>query len=244
MLVRITERCSMQCPHCMVEATPEGKHMTRNVFEKTVRFIKNQGIPVMLMSGGEPTDHPEVLDFIRYSNSHGIATALLSNGEFLHRDNVCGVGGSEFRGEILNLVHTVQVTNDPRYYPRHVPQFSHPRVFWETHLRVITPQGRAKSNGMESSGRASECFNLRSAVRAYGSLREARILLMAHGKFCTPSVNIDGSISAGEAPGCSKIGTVESADGDLAAAIGSLRCKRCGLVANLSATELQAIGES
>ena len=237
MLVRITQHCTMQCSHCMVDATPEGKHMLPGVFADTIEFIIHHGLSFILMSGGEPTDHPDVVAYIKYAASRGVYTMLLSNGEWLHEK-------SELRDKILPLVHAVQVTNDPRFYPRKVEPYAHPKVTFETELQQVTPQGRAVTNKIPAYKRAPECFNIRSLTRYYGSFMMARMALVAQGKMCTPSVNIDGSISAGESPFCHKIGNVTDPTEVLDENLRKMRCSRCGLVNNLDHKHKRAIGEA
>lgn len=42
MLLKITEKCSMGCTHCMNNATPDGQHMSEKVFDDSLDFlIKN-----------------------------------------------------------------------------------------------------------------------------------------------------------------------------------------------------------
>ena len=228
----------MGCSHCMVNASPDGTEMPTTVFGDTLRFIKAQGVPFLMMSGGEPTEHTEVLDYIDYAAREGIQTLLLSNGEFLHAKS------TTFRDAVLEAVMGVQVTNDPRFYPRHVERFEHPKVAWETRIRAVSPHGRARDNGLATPRLGPECFNLRSLVRSTGSLLAARAHLITLGKMCTPSVNVDGSISAGESPSCKKIGYVTDSIETIEQNIRLMRCSRCGLIDTMSQAHKRAVGES
>jgi hypothetical protein len=87
------------------------------------------------------------------------------------------------------------------------------------------------------------CFNFRSAVRTVG-FEQGLLALEAHGKYCTPSVNIDGGIVAGEADTCFKIGDVSMNPKDLTDGVRAMRCSRCGLQKNLSSFHRAAIGEA
>ena len=40
MLIMITNRCHMNCPHCMQDARPDGKLMTDETFEKVLDFVR------------------------------------------------------------------------------------------------------------------------------------------------------------------------------------------------------------
>ena len=59
MLIQITNRCHMGCPHCMQESGPHGKHMTEEIFAKVLEFCRNARPMVANITGGEPTEHPD-----------------------------------------------------------------------------------------------------------------------------------------------------------------------------------------
>lgn len=58
MLLKITRKCLMGCNHCIENATPDGEHMTIEVFENTLEFLKRINPFSILITGGEPTDSP------------------------------------------------------------------------------------------------------------------------------------------------------------------------------------------
>jgi len=57
---------------------------------------------------------------------------------------------------------------------------------------------------------------------------------------CTPSINIDGTIVAGESPLCHKIGTIDTPDTEIVQELLNMNCNNCGLEDNLP-TELKEI---
>lgn len=236
MLVKITTQCHMGCKHCMEDSLPVGANMSEDTFRKACDFIKRNEFMFVLMSGGEPTDHPQFTEFVGISKSHGLKTVVLSNGLFLK---------DERRDEILNSGADFQIINDPEYYPVKVEPFSHPaiQVFDTKIMAPLSPFGRAVKNGL-SIGRSSPmCFNLRSATRHFRDFKEAVLFIRGHGKMCTPSITVEGDIVAGESRFCSKIGTVESSNMELTNRVVGLRCSNCGLVNNLHDFQKKAIGE-
>lgn len=48
MLIKITEKCSMECPHCMNNATANGKEMELKTFIDTLNFINKKELPKYL----------------------------------------------------------------------------------------------------------------------------------------------------------------------------------------------------
>jgi len=107
MLVKITTQCSMGCTHCMEEALPEGEHMSLETFKKVLPFIEAcyNGIRIILLSGGEPTNHPDILKIIEMVKNWN--AVLLSNGLFY---------SGPLKDPILDSGITIQVYNDPNYY--------------------------------------------------------------------------------------------------------------------------------
>lgn len=236
MLIRITHHCEMQCSHCMVEASPTGEHMAYSTFLSALSCLRRLDAPVIFLTGGEPTDHPEVIQFLKTAAMANKPVYLLSNGLFLADDAK--------RDAILPLVHGVQVTNDSRYYPRPIDQMPYPKVTYEDSIRQVSPFGRALTNNIPCNRMAPHCFNLRSLTRHYRSIETALTVLWGKGKFCTPSINVDGTVVAGEAPSCHPIGKVEDLPESLAHQVANMTCARCGLVNNLSHEEKFAVGES
>ncbi len=252
MLVRITSQCSMQCPHCMVNSKTVGEHMELDVFRAVMGFVDWMNMPLIMLSGGEPTEHPQfpqLLELLRQKKRH---IGLLSNGLFLTDPD---------RRDYLDLVDSVQVTNDPRFYPQALDlryKFhgdDKRKIHVEHRLRMLVPVGRAKNPNFKPlldqppiEPRTSPmCFNLRSMNWFYGDFRTAVISLMTnHGRFCTPSINLDGSIVAGEAPSCYVIGSVLGNRPDLSNNLRNMggHCNRCGLVGHLTHEQKLAIGEA
>jgi len=234
MLVRITHKCRMNCPHCMVEASPSGEHMTMETFRKIIDFIDSNTLSFMLVSGGEPMDHPRALEFLSVATERLSRVVMLSNGMFLEDDAL--------REEVIRLGIWVQVTADPRFYKTRIEKFDHPLFRYEDRIRTIIPLGRAVANEIKCDKQAPTCFNLRSVTRSTGDVREAIKFLRQGAKMCTPSINVDGTIVAGESPLCHKIGTIDSTPEELTANLERMRCNKCGLEDKLSVMYKHAIG--
>jgi len=148
MLVKITKVCDMGCTHCMEDALPEGvfsaEHMTMDTYRQVLDYIMWTGYPIIMISGGEPTKNPNVLKMIEMANRKDIQPFLLTNGTFLENP--------ELKEVILGSAAYIQVTNDPRYYPRKVPVLEKNGLSYEHNLRVVSPFGRAVENNLEENG--------------------------------------------------------------------------------------------
>lgn len=234
MLVRITESCMMGCSHCMIDATPEGGHMREETFRTALEFISGVEGGIVMISGGEPIDHPEFFKFVEIAKQERFMVLVMSNGMFLENE--------ELRERVLALNVQLQITNDERFYPKRIFEYKHKNISWESELRMLSPFGRAIKNGIHTSRQSPLCFNLRSVLRSTRSLPDAIRFLRMKGKFCTPSINIDGSISAGESNSCYRVGFVGEPIAKIANGIMSMKCNYCGLEDGLEDKYREAIG--
>jgi hypothetical protein len=224
----------MGCTHCMEDALPDGEDMTVPTFFKVKAFIERtyQTVKIALISGGEPTSHPYLLDFIQILDGWHII--VLSNGLFFQEDN-------DFAERLLNTGATVQIYNDARYYPLKVEPPKHPNIVFGDKINLMSPFGRAVKNGLESTRQSPLCFNLRSSARTLNNFSEAVLSLRLSGKMCSPSIDVHGNVLAGESRFCHKIGTVESSEEELLENLLTMKCNKCGLEDNLQPMLKQVI---
>jgi MoaA/NifB/PqqE/SkfB family radical SAM enzyme len=234
MLVRITNSCRMGCSHCMIDATSEGQHMSIEMFGRVLEFIKKNNFMAVMISGGEPLDHPDFFTIANMAKESGLVSLILSNGMFLE--------DAELRDKVLSLGMSIQVTNDERFYPKRISIFEHSLIAYEDHIRMVSPIGRAKTNKIKADRGSPLCFNLRSLTRNFKVFNKAVLYLRTAGKMCTPSINVDGSISAGESSLCHHVGTIDSSEQELVDNISNMRCNKCGLEDNLEPAYKKAIG--
>ena len=80
MLLQITNKCHMMCPHCLQDSKPEGNHMTLETFNKVLQFMLYCGINYVTISGGEPTEHPDIEKICQVLHNHKIHFSICSNG--------------------------------------------------------------------------------------------------------------------------------------------------------------------
>jgi len=250
MLIKTTTQCQQHCSHCMEEATLEGRHMSLDVYRRALKFAEaiegpareRIGYNRLMLSGGEPTQNPEIAAMIELAFLHGFMPTLLTNGLWLHH--------KDLRDRILKYPDLlVQVTNDSRFYKLKPPVVDDPRIAYVDSLTVMIPLGRfaGQVHPELPTRRGPSCFNLRSATRALGDVREA--VFQARAKtyagfsgHCTPSVCVDGSVVMGESRLCRKVGDVDTSMETLTAnIINTGSCNRCGLEETLADKYREAI---
>lgn len=95
-LIEVNTACNLACPLCFADADQPGAGHGPLSYQLTYeqvdymldRFVAAEGHPeVVQFSGGEPTIHPQILDFIELAQSKGIQHVMLNtNGVRLARD--------------------------------------------------------------------------------------------------------------------------------------------------------------
>lgn len=231
MMIKITEHCSMGCTHCMNAAIPNNVHMEFDMFKKAVDFQNNYGGSMMLLTGGEPTEHPEFERFLEYSIEHALAfITIATNGIWLaghydYANHLC----KDYKERIM-----WQVTADPRYYPHPVdlslPVFKLDSIVCTDKVGPIYPMGRAKDNNIGSFNKASKCFNIRAVTRQVSpacDLGHIVSMMNIKGYFCTPHIAVDGSIKVGESDLCPPCSHIDKPEHEIRQDILKFRCHVC-----------------
>lgn len=255
MHLKITNRCGMGCTHCMENSLPlTDTFMTMETFRAALAFTRRIEeaawmlgcAPAILLSGGEPTEHPEIVEMLSLLVKERFVPVLISNGMFLADEKL---REAILRPSWRSLM--VQVTHDPRYYPsRPPPEIEDDRVEYRRSLGGMLPLGRFKpaDRAGEVLRQGPTSFNLRSAglhFRDFAAAVCARRLasgVTGNGN-CAPSITHEGDVVAGESRFCWKLGTVHSTNEELTRAIlGMGSCNRCGLETGLTLPQKRAIG--
>lgn len=249
MLISITEKCRMGCPHCMDCATPEGSDMDMKTFQEAVRFFNMYGSLVMLITGGEPTENPQCVDMLDYAlrNTNELTQILLATNAM----NIAG--NKKLQDDLSHLIDRyndrlqIQITSVDGLYPIKVdfnePFFSQRNVTICTQIESMYPQGRAVENGFPAKAKVSKCFNIRSLIRSFGSLKIASVTLATRFHFCTPRVNWNGDLKLGESRLCPTVCTIFDNEETINQKIKDFRCDKCGLIGKLDYKYRAAVGE-
>lgn len=252
MLIKLTESCSMGCNHCMNDAKPCDRHMTMETLNHMMDFlIENEIYKDLIISGGEPTEHPEFMSMIRTiinrlktdprsRGAHKIVT-ITTNGVWCesHYDEtkeIVEMGSSR-------LLVTFQVSNDSRYYPKRIdldnPVF---KLFGvvpcidEHCVQQIYPQGRAR-NFEKWEAKCSKCFNVRAIAKQlafknirFPMLKDIVKTLENANKFCTPAIHYNGGIGLGESDLCPIVATIFDSDKTIVNNILHFECHACDFI--------------
>lgn len=81
-----TNKCNASCPHCSTSNFRDAEQLTREDGIKTIEMLKEWGVrTIYFCGGGEPTHHPNFLEFLLLSKELGFQIGLITNGINLHK---------------------------------------------------------------------------------------------------------------------------------------------------------------
>lgn len=85
--ITMTNDCNMRCPHCFVSAgIVEKQELKIEEILKAIDTIeKINGLTDIVVSGGEPLTHPDILQLLKGLRSHNVS--LFTNGTLINEDN-------------------------------------------------------------------------------------------------------------------------------------------------------------
>ena len=107
LLIDVTESCNLRCPTCFAESAPGIGRFARlpHIMRTLDASIEREGgkIDVLMLSGGEPTVHPEIVEIIREATARKVTRVLLNtNGIRIARDDA-------FLGALAGMRDRVEV---------------------------------------------------------------------------------------------------------------------------------------
>lgn len=244
MMLKITERCTMGCKHCMNDAKSDGKDMTFQVFKDSLDFLRDNGLGQihLVISGGEPLECESFDKFMNYfldfskDNHCFMCVTITTNGELIPGDSKRYQDYVQ-RAFSQNMCLTFQVSADVRYYPRRIP--THKRIYREKGfvlcddcVQQMYPMGRAKDNNLPWQSKASKCFNVRAITKQIPNCTLADIdrTLSSRAKFCTPHIAVDGSIKLGESDLCPVCASIYDSPDKIIEKIKAFKCHGCDII--------------
>jgi uncharacterized radical SAM superfamily Fe-S cluster-containing enzyme len=88
-IIEVNSACDMDCPLCFADAEPGFSLTFEEVEQMLDDYVRTEGRPeVVQFSGGEPTVHPRIIDFVRAAQARDIRFVMLNtNGKRIARDD-------------------------------------------------------------------------------------------------------------------------------------------------------------
>jgi 7,8-dihydro-6-hydroxymethylpterin dimethyltransferase len=88
-IIEVNSTCDMNCPLCFAAAAPGFNLALEEVEQMLDDFVRVEGTPeVLQFSGGEPTIHPRIIEFVQAARRRGIPFVMINtNGKRIARDD-------------------------------------------------------------------------------------------------------------------------------------------------------------
>lgn len=243
MLIMITNSCHMACPHCMQDSKPDGSLMAQNTFEQVLDFCREAKPMVVIVTGGEPTEHPRWAVMVReLLRVKGVALVnVVTNGAW--------IDDREQRLRMARLIREakgrvkVQVYSHPKYYQDHEWTVEHEQQYRsigciaDFHSPIFMQDlGRARKNCIEEteqSDHVPSCINSHLIAVQARSLPQFLTMAAQAAKFCRPLIDPDGGIHMSESWLCPAVAHVTDGVEEAFRKMQSARpCKGCRLYKN------------
>jgi heme d1 biosynthesis radical SAM protein NirJ len=112
----LIRRCNLACKHCYsISADTDfpGELSTREVFT-VMDDLKRFGVPVLILSGGEPLLRDDIYDIARHAKDMGFYTALSSNGTLINEEHARKIADIDFEYVGISLDGIGKVHDDFR----------------------------------------------------------------------------------------------------------------------------------
>ena len=94
----LIRRCNLTCKHCYsisADVDFPGELNTQQVFD-TMDDLKSFGVPVLILSGGEPLLRPDIFSIAKRAKQQGFYVGLSSNGTLITEDNIGAIADAGF----------------------------------------------------------------------------------------------------------------------------------------------------
>ncbi len=74
-----TQACALACRHCRASAQParDPLELTTDEGQSVIRQTAEMGTPILVFTGGDPVNRPDLLELIRYTKQHGMIAATI-----------------------------------------------------------------------------------------------------------------------------------------------------------------------
>jgi len=85
----VTRRCRYHCMHCRANAGPDGgEELTTSQCKKIIASVAKFAAPVLIITGGEPMERPDLCDIIKYAKTKKLRVVMATCGYLLDDDSI------------------------------------------------------------------------------------------------------------------------------------------------------------
>ena len=215
------------CPHCMDDSRPDGGLMDDATFGNVLSFARRCGCRHLTITGGEPTEHPHMLDFCKRASMANIAFSICTNGMWMGNEQ------AEWRFERIARLPRfagAQVYTNPKWYRLHdetVANYNSQKarceglgIVLDLHeIRGMSDIGRGKTcekaiDESKASPYHNICLAAHVTAAQVNSMSELFDMMLIQHRFCSPMVDWQGDFHASESWLCQSFGNVNRDDAE------------------------------
>ena len=81
--ITLTYRCNLRCKMCNIRNIKAENEISFTRIKSLIDEAAEWGVPELLLLGGEPFLHSELMNFIHYAGSKGLKTTIVTNGTLI-----------------------------------------------------------------------------------------------------------------------------------------------------------------
>jgi len=87
MEIEVTLKCNFRCPYCYVpnKEAPENE-LSLDEIKDVILQARDLGVEKIILLGGEPAIHPNILTIIRFIRNHALEVEIFTNGSMVTED--------------------------------------------------------------------------------------------------------------------------------------------------------------
>lgn len=115
----ITLKCNLRCAHCYNfdrdQAPPSGDsrgELDASEIRRILREVRAEGALFLTFTGGEPTTHPSLDDFVALASDEGMFVRLKSNGTLFRPDRLDDLARAGLKAVDVSVYGTSAATHD------------------------------------------------------------------------------------------------------------------------------------
>lgn len=94
----VTNNCNLRCKHCFIKDYSK-TYIDFNKFKNLVDYFYQKKIYSIILTGGEPLLHKDIIDMINYVKSKGLYCALATNGTLIMDEHI-----KEFKKNKIDMI--------------------------------------------------------------------------------------------------------------------------------------------
>jgi MoaA/NifB/PqqE/SkfB family radical SAM enzyme len=171
----ITTKCSQACPYCWGPRRFRNPVNTESA-KRIIARIKELGIRRIVFTGGDPLQHPDALELIRFAKQLGLETALSTTGDFVTPEILKGL--SPFLDLIsLPLDGSSEQVNSRTKHSGHFSSIMRSldwlRTFPGIDIKVCTPVTRHNLSNIPAIAQLVEEYSRTTQARVFYNIFQA-----------------------------------------------------------------------